>query len=489
MADVADLADVRAPRTIGELGIPRSLTLDLCLRRALVDGQTSTVELSTKLGLSPLVVTSLIEELRDLHYVQVLGLDGRDFRVGLTELGREEAQVRMSLCRYVDVAPVSLTQYTEIIRRQSVVPSLTAASMRQAFRDLVISEQLICDLGPAARGKGALFLYGPPGTGKSSIAERLIKVHHDTVLVPKAIEVDGQIVTVFDPVIHEPLPAQPPHLDPRWVECKRPCIMVGGELVGSMLDLTLQADSGVYLAPLQMQANNGIFVVDDFGRQTLTPEQLLNRWIVPLDRGIDYLTLDYGVKFEVPFDAKIVFSTNLDPQTLGDEAFYRRIESKVLVPPICDEQFDEVLRRVAHHKGVTVTAEAPDYLRRVSREQGDGDLRPYLPGAVCRILEAVCGFDQTEPVLDPMAVARVARIYFTGAADASGEPAPWIPVAEPWDEPVRDEAAAGDELLDSLAAEERPDALAPRGPERVPRSLSTPVADVPATAPGQVTAF
>ena len=219
----------------------------------------------------------------------------------------------------------------------------------------MVSTALLDELGPALLAEGALFLYGPPGTGKTSIAERLIRIHDDAILVPHAVEVDGQIITVFDPVVHRPLDEQPADLDPRWVRCRRPAITAGGELQRSQLDLTFESSSGVYIAPLQMLANNGVFVIDDFGRQQgLTPETLLNRWIVPLDRRVDYLSLSYGLKFEIPFDVKVVFSTNLAPASLGDEAFFRRIQNKILVPPILDDEFDEVLsaghRRVRHHR-------------------------------------------------------------------------------------------------------------------------------------------
>jgi hypothetical protein len=203
-------------------------------------------------------------------------------------------------------------------------------------------------------------------------------------------------------------------LDPRWVRCRRPAIVAGGELQLSQLDLTFEASSGVYVAPLQMQANNGVFVIDDFGRQQgLTPEALLNRWIVPLDRRVDYLSLSYGLKFQIPFDVKVVFSTNLAPASLGDEAFFRRIQNKILVPSIGDEEFDEVLGRVTTEYGITVAPEAAAHLRRMSRELGDGDLRPYLPREVCRILRSVCRYNGQPEVLDQANVDRVVSMYFT----------------------------------------------------------------------------
>jgi hypothetical protein len=262
-----------------------------------------------------------------------------------------------------------------------------------------------------------MFLYGPPGTGKSSIAERLLRVYGDYVLVPHAVEVDGQIISVFDPVIHKPIDDQPTDVDPRWMVCQRPFIIVGGELGRDMLDLSYQSGSGMYLAPVQMQANNGVLVIDDFGRQIMTPQELLNRWIVPLDRGVDYLSLDYGMKFQVPFDAKIVFSTNLEPSTLGDEAFFRRIQSKILIPTITDDQFEEVLRRVAAAYNVELTPDAATHLRWMSRELGDGDLRPYLPGAVCKILMSICSFEDVPLRLDPRMIERIAHMYFTHADD------------------------------------------------------------------------
>jgi hypothetical protein len=309
---------------------------------------------------------------------------------------------------------VPLATYTEMVRAQHAQPSVTLDSMRRAFSDLVVGGPLLDELGPALLAEGAVFLYGPPGTGKSSIAERLIRIHTDSVLVPHAVEVDSQIITVFDPVVHEPVADQPADLDPRWVLCRRPAVIAGGELQLSQLDLTYEAASGVYAAPLQMQANNGVFVIDDFGRQQgLTPETLLNRWIVPLDRRVDYLALSYGLKFEVPFDVKVVFSTNRPPASLGDEAFFRRIQNKILVPPISDDEFDRVLARVTHEYGIEVAPDAPAHLRWASRELGDGDLRPYLPREICRILRSVCRYHDQPEVLDRANVDRVVSVYFT----------------------------------------------------------------------------
>lgn len=415
---LSDVLTLRAPHKIEELGVPESVIQDIVLRRALFEGRTSTLRLANSLALSVALMSKVIEDLRDLRHIEVLGLDGYDYTLELTNQGRDQAADRMQLSRYAGAAPVSLKDYVSVITRQSARPFVSLDNMRHAFEDLVVSDALLDELGPALLTEGAIFLYGPPGTGKTSLAERLIRVHDDPVLVPRAVEVDSQVTTVFDPVIHVPLDEQPQDLDPRWILCKRPSIVVGGELQASMMDLAYEQSAGVYLAPVQMQANNGILVIDDFGRQTMTPEELLNRWIVPLDRRKDYLSLAYGVRFEIPFDVKVVFSTNLEPSTLGDEAFYRRIQNKILIPPIEDDQFDEVLRRSADRHGVTITPGAPEYLRYVSRHRGDGDLRPYLPNEVCKIIAAVCEYERQPRVLNNDTVDRVASIYFTQSAAA-----------------------------------------------------------------------
>ena len=206
-------------------------------------------------------------------------------------------------------------------------------------------------MGPSLTGHQSLFLYGGTGNGKSSIAERIPRIYRDTVLVPYAVEVDGHIVTLFDPVVHRQVPSDDALLDPRWAVCERPCITVGGELSASMLELQWDASTRCFIAPFQMKANNGILIIDDFGRQVLAPRELLNRWVVPLDRRVDYLTLASGMKFQVPFELMVVFSTNMNPHDLADEAFLRRIQTKVLVDNVSAAIFDQIFQRLveAHH--------------------------------------------------------------------------------------------------------------------------------------------
>jgi predicted ATPase with chaperone activity len=210
----------------------------------------------------------------------------------------------------------------------------------------VVPDRMLDQLGPALISQNSIFLYGPSGNGKTSIAERMLRVYQDAVLIPYAVEVDNQIISLYDPVVHHRIDVERPrHRSPLGL-CKRPCIVVGGELIPSMLELRLDESSGIYAAPLQMKANNGIFIIDDFGRQLMSPRDLLNRWIVPLDRRVDYLTLRYGVKFQIPFELMVVFSTNLEPSDLADEAFLRRIQNKIEVEPVSAEVFDQIFQRV-----------------------------------------------------------------------------------------------------------------------------------------------
>lgn len=425
--------EVGSPRTVEDLGVPESLVHDIVLRQAVSMGRTSTTRLSSRLALGPALMTRIVEDLRDLQFLEMQGMDGRDYILAPTGAGRQQAADRMQLSRYMGPVPVGLRTYSQVIRAQHASPHIDLPALKAAFSDLIISDDLLRELGPAAIAGGAMFLYGPPGTGKSSIAERLLRIYGDLVLVPHAVEVDGQVITVFDPVVHKPVSPQPIGIDRRWILCERPSVIVGGELGPEMLELKYQRDSGTYVAPVQMLANNGILVIDDFGRQAnLSPDALLNRWIVPLDRQRDFLMLDHGVRFDIPFDAKIVFSTNLQPETLGDEAFFRRIQSKILIPSIEDKAFDKILYRVCEANNVALTPDAAEHLRQVSRQLGDGDLRPYLPAAVCKILISICRFEGLPLELHPVMINRIARMYFTRTDDRGDA----VPVAASTRRPV-----------------------------------------------------
>src|SRR5579862_9632284 len=335
------------PQTFEDLGISQSLVLDLVLRRLLLEGFSNLQSLSNTLKLSVPILNIVFTHMRQQQLVEVKGMLGNDYNFTLSGAGKLLAAERFQISQYAGAAPVSLKDYHNATKAQSAQVRVDRKALKSAFSDLIVPDRLLDQLGPALISQNSIFVYGPTGNGKTSLAERMLRVYTDTILLPFAVEVDGQVISLFDPVVHQKLDIMDdPDVDPRWILCKRPCIVVGGELIPSMLELRLDESSGIYAAPMQMKANNGIFIIDDFGRQLMSPRDLLNRWIVPLDRRVDYLMLRYGVKFQIPFELMVVFSTNLDPSDLADEAFLRRIHNKIFVDAVDQSAFDQIFARV-----------------------------------------------------------------------------------------------------------------------------------------------
>lgn len=420
---------MRMPTKIEDLGVPVALVEDLFLRRIHLARRTTIRDAAMSIGISPSIGNLVAEDLRTRNQLEFHGLDGRDYLVGLTEQGRATTIERMRDNSYSGVCPVSLEVYVQTVLAQKPRLQITRETVKAAFGDLVVSDQLLDQLGPAFLSDGAIFLYGPPGTGKTSLAERMIRMHNDWVLVPRAVEVESQIISLYDPAIHVAAPEQPAGMDPRWVLCSRPIVIAGGELTMNMLDLEVDPSSGVYQAPLQMLANNGILVIDDFGRQAIPPAELLNRWIIPLSRDIDYLKLGNGTKFTVPFELKLVASTNLNPRSLGDDAFLRRLRNKVFVGPIEEDAFNWILARAAQNHGLQVTAEGAEHLRDLAIKQL-GELRPYLAVDFCELAVGVCAYENLPLTLDTKMIDRVGSVYFVddsvaaaplGAAERAAE--------------------------------------------------------------------
>jgi len=267
------------PTTYEELGIPESLVLDLVLRRLLIEGFSTLASLSRALKLSMPIVDLAFRHLRNQQLVEVKGMAGNDYQFVLSQAGKQLSSDRFQISQYAGAAPVSLNDYVAATREQSARVEIDRKTLKASFSDLVVTDRLLDELGPALISQSSIFLYGPSGNGKTSIAERMLRVYSDGILIPYAIEVDNQIISLYDPVVHQRIELDDPDMDQRWVLCKRPCIVVGGELIPSMLELRLDDSSGIYAAPLQMKANNGIFIIDDFGRQLMSPRDLLNRWI------------------------------------------------------------------------------------------------------------------------------------------------------------------------------------------------------------------
>jgi predicted ATPase with chaperone activity len=400
------------PQNFKELGVSESLVLDLVVRRLLIEGYSSLASLSRSLRLSIPIVDTVFKHMRSQQLVEIKGMSGNDYNFVLSAAGKQLAGERFQVSQYAGACPVSLDEYYAATKTQTARVQVDRRVLRQAFSDLIISDRMLDQLGPAIISQSSVFVYGPTGNGKTSLAERMLRVYQDAVLIPFAVAVDNQIISQYDPVVHHPVEHDAEEIDPRWIMCKRPCIVVGGELIPSMLELRLDEASGIYAAPLQMKANNGILIIDDFGRQLMSPRDLLNRWIVPLDRRVDYLTLRYGVKFQIPFELMVVFSTNLDPSDLADEAFLRRIRNKIYVEAVDAASFDQIFARVVQARGIQAEADSAEQLRKLCLREGRTELRACYPGDICNILHSIGRYEGRPPVMTKSELERATALYF-----------------------------------------------------------------------------
>ncbi len=356
------------PSTISETGLSLNFVVDLSLKHLLFMEEFNAQELSERIKLAPSIVEEALAVMRREHYIDAkgaVGLTKLSVRYSISDVGKRRAQELLEVSRYTGPAPVVLEDYRHMAEVQTVKNIMVGVEdIKNAFSHLVVNDQMLKRIGPAVSSGRAIFLYGPPGNGKTTIAETIAKVLPDTIYIPYAIKVGDDLITMYDPVSHEKLdvPDGSAGVDPRWIPIKRPIIMTGGELTLKMLDLEFNPISKFYEAPLQMKANNGLFIVDDFGRQQVDPQHLLNRWIVPLERRTDFLSLQNGMKFEIPFDQLIIFSTNIEPKKLVDEAFLRRIRYKILIDHPSEREYEEVFKRVCDSNAIPFDQEVFDYL-------------------------------------------------------------------------------------------------------------------------------
>jgi hypothetical protein len=401
-----------APIDPESLDIPKSLAEDLMLRRLYTKGRSSIRELSETLKLSFPLLNTLFQDLRNQQLFEVIGMEGNDYIFLLSGIGRELAAKRFFISHYSGPAPVSLANYNKLVRNQAASPSVNRSLLERALSDLVVTTRFLDELGPALASQKAIFLYGPTGNGKTSVVRRLSAIYQDVVAIPYAVEVDGQVIVIYDPAIHEKVDVYEKRVDPRWVICRRPCIVVGGELEPSMLELQLEDSTKVYAAPVQMRANNGILVIDDFGRQLIPPQHLLNRWIVPLDRRIDYLTLKYGLKFQIPFEMAVVFSTNIDPSDLADEAFLRRIPNKIYVDPVDSELFEKIFDRIVLERKLPCEPGSAENLMQLCLQLGARELRACHPRDIVDILLSISAYEGRPLKINSDNLKRAAMLYF-----------------------------------------------------------------------------
>lgn len=415
-----------APLTkLEDTGLSKLAIADLVLKVLYFSGDLTGTDVAEVLRLPFAgVLDSVFEFLKREKYVEIRGSGGfgeAGYRYLIMQKGSDKAREALERSQYVGPAPVPLGVYVESIKAQNREKKLVhQQDLRRLMENLVISDEMLDKVGPAVNSGRSIFLYGPPGNGKTTIAERVGRmILGEDLWIPYAVDVDGQVIQVFDSVNHELSDIQEriKHgtgvmQDPRWVSIKRPMIMVGGELTLAGLDLTYDETNKFYEAPYQVKANGGMFLIDDFGRQQVRAVDLLNRWIVPLEKGVDFLTLNNGRKIEIPFHVLIVFSTNLDPKDLVDEAFLRRIRYKIEVGNPTYEQFRDIFKIMCRVKKVPYDEKGLAYLIKEWYINRDRDLRMVHPRDLLSQLVDIAQYQDRPPELVPDLIDQAAASYF-----------------------------------------------------------------------------
>jgi hypothetical protein len=419
------------PATLEESGLHPDNLAQLLLK-TLIAGEASGTALADRLRLPYSVLDALVQHARIEKLVEVRGTSGAGsagYRYILTDLGRDRANQYVDICRYVGPAPVPLDQYNAYVRASMAArPYLNREQLSAGFGHLVVSTGMFDQLGPAVNSGKALFLYGAPGNGKTVVAEGIGRALGGDIHVPHAIDVDGQIITMYDPVNHQALASQAEvqsvvtattH-DRRWEKIRRPIVVVGGELTLEMLDLTFNPISKFYEGPIQLKANNGVFVVDDFGRQRIPPRDLLNRWIVPLESRVDFLTLHTGRKFEVPFNVFIVFATNLKPESLADEAFLRRIPYKILAKNPTIDEYCKIFELNCKKRGLSFDPVMVEYLNRKYYQPRKLQMRACHPRDLVEQVVDICRYQHREPAISRELLDMACASYFLEETESQG---------------------------------------------------------------------
>jgi predicted ATPase with chaperone activity len=429
------------PATLAEAGLSSELVSDLLLKHLYMQGARTGIQLTRQLRLPYHLVDEELLDLQQRRFIEVRATGGAGrggYTFDLTTAGRERAREALAASQYVGAAPVPFAQYQAWVEAQSVRGvRVTRERVRAGLGEVVLEDGLFELLGPAVNSARSLFLYGAPGNGKTRIAELVARLlGEEGVYIPYAVEVDGQIMILFDPVHHRPLDEEEEEatgadallfrkgepFDQRYVRVARPVVVTGGELTLDQLDLQYDRFTKVYRAPFQVKANGGVLIIDDFGRQRVPPRDLLNRWIVPLERRRDYLTLHTGVKFPVPFDCLLIFATNLDPAELVDEAFMRRIHYKIQVSDPGRGAYEEIFRRGCEERGIAYDPAAVDYLFRRYYEGAGISPRGCHPRDLLDHLEDIAHYEEREPRLEEDLLDRACQTYFLAMSSGGLEP-------------------------------------------------------------------
>ena len=413
-------------KSIEETGLGLGFLADLAIKIMYFEGYISGYEIAETMKLPYTgVVDEVLEFLKREQLCEVKGAGGLGesaYQYVISFKGSEKAREVLDRGQYVGPAPVPLEAYTGAFRKQPLQDvAIHQRVMRQALSHLVLHERIYNQLGPAVNSGRSVFLYGPPGNGKTAIAESIgLMIFGDNIYIPYAVEVDGQIIKVFDSINHRPVEGsggassskKGNKIDKRWVKIHRPFIVTGGELTLEGLDLVYDSVSKYYEAPFQMRANGGMFLIDDFGRQQVRPRELLNRWIVPLEKRVDFLTLHTGRKIELPFDVLIVFATNLAPTDLVDEAFLRRIRHKIEIRDPSFEEYREIFKVVCAQKGVPYDEKALAYLLQEHYLKPQVPLRACHPRDIIDQLIDIARYQDRPPVLAKDLIDQACEAYF-----------------------------------------------------------------------------
>jgi len=408
--------------------------IDLCIKAIYYLGRPPARIISSQLALSYHIVLELLTFLKREQMCEVVGSNGigeQNYKYALTSKGAEKAEEVLERGRYMGAAPIPFQRYVEILAMQSVKRlSVDSEVVESVLSHLVLGDRTLRSVGPAVSSGKAILLYGGSGNGKSTMARAFGEMLCGQVLVPYAIEMNGQIIKVFDSRTHQEIDESPVverraedeesalpasrerRRDRRWAVVRRPIVMTGGELHLHDLELRYDPVSKFYVAPLQVRANGGVLVIDDFGRQLVQPRELLNRWIVPMDRGWDHLTLQTGESIEVPFDVLLVFSTNLPPAQLGDEAFFRRIHHKIEIPDPSREDYLQILKIVCRELEVPFTPEGASYLLQRHYLEAGRSLRGCHPRDIVELVVDIARYRGEEPALEPAFIDQACASYF-----------------------------------------------------------------------------
>lgn len=414
--------------SLEDTGLSRDLLTSLLLKTLYQRAGATGFELVDAMALPFSIVDELLRDLQYDHLVEIREADGptrTNHRFTLTSVGRERAMQELVANRYVGPAPVPLPQYVEWVERQSMSNVLIdRGRLEEALDGLVLADELLELVGPAVNSGKSMFLYGEPGNGKTRIAQAVADMFGEAFYVPHAVELDGLLMVLFDPVHHKPIdPASEvrsgptivrdvPQHDRRFVRVRRPVVTAGGELNLEHLDLRYDAFARTYQAPIHLKANGGIMFVDDLGRQRVSPRELLNRWIVPLEHRVDHLSLHNGKTITMPFDCLVVFATNIEPAELVEEAFLRRIHYKIHVPDPEPDQFDRIFSDCCNQLGLDFDPAAPELIRREYYATGHAQPRGCHPRDILGHLHDIARFQGLTPSLSPELLRRACDSVF-----------------------------------------------------------------------------